>query len=211
LREYIYCPIERNEPFYFKLRIGVDQDRIYQFSLKKIFDQKYIKIIEDGSTEGSFFNSTEIIVGIKLIKKVKMDMKFIAEINGKEKVITVYFEKQRKCNEKNLGFTFFENFNRSDDSQYFGFLLNELNAHEINKNEKLNKSNEKEKMEVQLKFENNKIHLPKLSYKSYESIIPNNLTIQEICNFYTNLSEETRILPLYIDCFKDIENDCKAF
>ena len=118
----------------------------------------------------------------------------------------VYFDVQNNIKNKNFGF---KNIDASEDnnininSSYFRYYFNELNAYG-NKNENNKIKNNKMKSEFLYKNENHK--LSKLNNLYFNIINPPEKTIQEITNFYKKLSEESRILPIYINYLEKIQD-----
>ena len=208
LSQEIYCPMQKQGFFCFQLRIEVSQERKFYFHLKKIIENnKYIKIINEDPLEGQFTKFKDIYIDVKLIEKIKTNIKFVANVNGKEKSIIVYFDEQNNCKKKNFGFKNIENNKRIDiigNSSYYRYFFNELNAHG-NKNENYKEKNNKMKCEFINKSEN--ITFQKLDYNSIKDIIPKKINLQEIQNFYKKISEEARIFPIYLDYLdKKIDN-----
>ena len=149
LYQKIYCPIKKQGKFLLKLRFEVNHERICKFQLKNnIENNKFIKIINEGPKVGQFSRSKDIYIEIQLLEAKKTDIKFIANVNGKEKYIMVYFEEQNVCKNKNFGFKNIDNIEKNKiivNSGSFRYYLNELNAYgnkdenkdEIVKNKKM--------------------------------------------------------------------------
>ena len=111
----------------------------------------------------------------------------------------VYFDEQKVCKNKNFGFKNIDNIekiNIIENSNYFRYYFNEINAYgNKNVNYKINNN----KMKCEFIYRNENIILPKLNYEPINNIIPNKINISEITNFYIKLSEKARIFPIFLD------------
>lgn len=197
LNTKIFCPFDKDE-FDFILYICVSQKRLCDLSFETNYDKKCISISDLNKT--SFIDSTEIKINVKLLKREETNMKIKARIDNKINEIDIIFTHKNKC--YNFGYKLIKNeVGIIDNSDYFAFTLNELSAKgmEINDEPKMVSSKRKKKKFEVIATEylniTNDIKIEEINTKI-------NLNINDIVKFYSKISEEARLIPIYCRIIK---------
>ena len=198
LNEKICCPIEMEDYFDFILYIGTSENRLCLLTIEKKFDENIIETTINDKI--AFFCSIKLQIHVKLLKKQKTNIKLKAIIDNKYKEIEIMFDSIKNC--KNFGYKLINRPTKKDDnSKFFSFIFNEITAHGINKKDDYNfmtKEIPKRKPGfIDLNQPKNNLIL-----QLKEIDINTNINIKDICNFYSRMSEEARLLPIYYLIYK---------
>ena len=195
INNQLYCPINTEN---FELFINTHQNREFEFSINYEDKDNNIKLIKWENT-GVLFNTKKIEFKIQL-KEIKIsNIIFISNINGIEKRISVIFGLNKHQN------FILENVeNKADDTNFFGFYLNELKAH----------GTEKIKCPKLQEATNNKIIIKseclKLSKIKFEQIQIPKKNIKDILFFYNRILELSILFPIYWNSNINIKENIDA-
>ena len=183
------CSLETEE---FELMINTNQNREFNY-LIEIGDQYNNINISSKEISGNLFNSKKIKLKIQLKKKKKTKVNITCTVDGLRKILLIDFNDGEFSN---LGIQNIEEVN-IDNSNYFSFYLNEIKSKGIKKNSFIN-FNKQIKNVKNLKIIGEKKTM-NLQHINLSLIKYPKLNIDDILNFYNEISEFTLLLPIYIN------------
>ena len=202
LNEQIYCSFEDQDEFEFILYISIQNNRICEVNFENEYNKDLIQI-SDIKNKDIFFNSKQINIHVKLLKKTETNIKLKATIDKIVKEINIIFTSDKEV--KNSGYKYPNNFSINDESEFFCFSFNELSAHGMKRKDKqiLILNNNKNK-NIGYKNIDQINNIENLKIKEIDTHI--DININGICEFFNRMSEEARILPIYcLNCENEKE------
>ena len=196
INNQLYCPINTEN---FELFINTHQNREFEFSIDYEDKDNNIRSIK-WENKGVLFNTKKIEFKIQLKESKISNIIFISNINGIEKRVSVTFgvDKQQNFTPENIE-------NKTDDSNFFGFYLNELNAQGTEKI-KCPKLQEATKSKIIIKSED-----LKLSKIKFEEIQIPKKNIKDILFFYNRILELSILFPIYWNSNINIKGNRDVF